>query len=226
MKKPSKLRSLGISVLLIGILALFWLLAWEHITPVSVILAIGFSVLVTRLLYLPPVDFSGRFNLVYFVAFVLWFTWHVVTASISVAFKAFKPRAPGAGSVVAVQLHTRSDLLITVISQVSGLIPGSLVVEADRARSIIYLHGLDCSNDAAVERVRHDAHRIEYFLIGTMGSPHDISVFNEYRREKGLKPVVERRSLEERRRASLRKKAEHRAGTDRRHSDTDAGGRP
>ncbi|HEY1106369.1 MAG TPA: Na+/H+ antiporter subunit E, partial [Agromyces sp.] len=47
--------------LLVGLLVL-WLLLWDHIDALSIVTGVVLAIAVTRVLYLPPVLLSGRFN--------------------------------------------------------------------------------------------------------------------------------------------------------------------
>jgi multicomponent Na+:H+ antiporter subunit E len=91
---------------------------------------------------------------------------------------------------------------------VNGLIPGSLVIEIDRARGVVFVHGLNCADDEEIEKVRAKTHEIETLLIYAIGSPHDIEALNDARRERGQRPRLENLTIRERaRRARLAKEA-------------------
>src|SRR5699024_9442273 len=133
---------------------------------------------------------------------------NVLLASIEVAWLTVRRRPVDAGSVMAVDLATRSDLLITLVTMTNGLIPGSLVIEIDRARAVVFVHGLNCADDEELEKVRAKTHQIETLLIYAIGSPHDIEALNDARRERGQKPRLENLTTRERaRRARAAKEA-------------------
>jgi multisubunit Na+/H+ antiporter MnhE subunit len=93
-------------------------------------------------LYLPPVELSGRFNLFWFVVFLMRFLGSLVVASFQVAFLAFTPRTGRNNSVIAVDLRTRSDFIMTLTAVALSLMPGSFVLDVEREQSILYLHVL------------------------------------------------------------------------------------
>ena len=57
-------------------------------------------------------------------------------------------------SVIAVQLASRSDLFLTGTGVLSTLIPGSVVVEAQRATGTLFLHVIGPGTEDEVEKAR------------------------------------------------------------------------
>jgi multicomponent Na+:H+ antiporter subunit E len=72
--------------------------------------------------------------------------------------------------VIAVPLRTDDDLIMTHVGVTASLIPGSLVIEADRDRRILYLHVLGVSSDRDVERQRESVLRCERRIVMALGS--------------------------------------------------------
>lgn len=170
-------------------LVVLWLVLWGHVDVISVVTGIAFSVGVVRIFYLPAVALSGRFNLLRALQFFLVFVWRVTSASFQVASLAFRPgRLPG-NSVIGVQLRTRSDFILTLTAEVNILVPGSVAVEADRLRSIVYLHVIDCDTDEKVAAAYRSALKIEQGIALALGSRDDIWRINRDRRLHGLRPV-------------------------------------
>ncbi len=188
-------RSLLQQTLHVLALCVLWILLWDDLSILNIITGIVLGIIVIRMFYLPPIELSGRFNPYYAALFVGWFTASMVIASIEVSWSALRRRGVSAGSVIEIDLHTRSDLLITAVSVVLGLIPGSICIEVDRPHSVIYVHVLDCSTEEAIARSREQIYRIEHLLIATFGSAHDLTVLNEWRSENGKKPVLASRTI-------------------------------
>jgi len=170
-------------------LVVLWLLLWGHVTVMSVLSGILLALLVTRVFYLPPVDFSGRFNLYWAAAFAWHFAVDLVRASVLVAWQSVDPRGIPVNSVLAVQLHTRSDIIMTLTAESISLIPGSLVVEVDRERSLLYVHALGTPDDAAAERTRHSVLLVEERIVRAIGSEHDVWMVNRERMAAGRSPL-------------------------------------
>ena len=80
----------------------------------------------------------------------------------------FRPQ-PGA-AIVAVRLRVDDDLIMTHTAVTASLIPGSLVVEADRERRVLYLHVIGVRSDADVERQRASVLHWEERIVRAVGS--------------------------------------------------------
>jgi multicomponent Na+:H+ antiporter subunit E len=63
---------------------------------------------------------------------------------------------------------------MTLVAEAISLVPGSLVVEADRERSILYLHALAVEDAAGVADVRSNVLVVEARLARVLGSPDDL----------------------------------------------------
>ena len=161
-------------VLLIS-LVLLWLMLWDSITVVTMVTGIVLAFIITRVFYLPPIVLSGRFNVWHAAVFGLWFLYSVLHASIEVAWYAFRRKAVGAGSVIACDLRTSSDLVLTLIADTASLIPGSIIIDSDRAMGMLYLHFLDCDSEEKLRKAKAQVYYIEELLIRTLGSHRDLA---------------------------------------------------
>ena len=159
---------------LLLVLVILWMLLWGSLTLLTFLTGVLVAIVVTRVFYLPPVELSGRFNPLWFVVFLLRFAFELVKASSLVAWQALSPRGPGRSSVIGVQLLTRSDFIMTLTAIAISLIPGSIVVEVDRAGGVLYLHVLGASTAEAVDRARADVLAIEVLLVRALGSRDDL----------------------------------------------------
>lgn len=197
-------------------LVLMWIMLWDHFTPVSVASGFVVAFLVTKFFYLPAVELSGRFNVLWFGVFLVTFVYDVIVGSLQVAYQAIRRHPPATSSVVSVPLHTRSDLLITLVAQVLTLVPGSLVLEVNRPESVLYIHDFGDDSDRRVRQTKQSIQRIEERLVRAMGSKDDVHAINVFRVEQGKAPIRQgawsvffvpgRRRLK--RREEARKKAE------------------
>jgi len=166
---------------LIVVLVVLWMLLWGNVSWLNLVTGLVLAVFVTRVFYLPPVELTGRLHPWHLAVFVGTFSWQLVTASFQVAAQAFSPRPVSRNAVIAVQLFTRSDLIMTLTAIALSLIPGSLVLEADREKSILYLHVLNTPDPAAVEKAREDVLLIERRLVRALGSRADLERLNTER---------------------------------------------
>ena len=155
-------------------LVVLWMLLWGQISWLSLVSGVLVALLVVRLFFLPPVELSGRFNPFWFVVFLGRFVADLVVASFQVAFQALRPRGVTGNAVVAVDLVTRSDLVMTLTSIVISIIPGSIVVEVDRQDSVLYLHGLNVRSAEEAQRLRAKVLSVERSLVRSLGSRQDM----------------------------------------------------
>jgi multicomponent Na+:H+ antiporter subunit E len=155
-------------------LILLWALLWGSLSPLTLVTGLAVALALTRIFYLPPVALSGRFNVLWFAVFAARFALDLVIASFQVAFQAIAPWWHPRSSIIAVQLHTKNDLVISLTAMATSLVPGSLVVEIDRERSIIYQHALHTADLAAVAKVRRHTLGYERMLLLAFGNRDDV----------------------------------------------------
>ena len=155
-------------------LVVLWMLLWGTISWISVLSGVIVAIAVTRFFYLPPVELSGRFNPFWLLVFLARFLWDVIRASFQVAWLSFRPRGVQSNAVIAVDLVTVSDFITTLTAITISLIPGSLVVEVDRDRSILYLHVMSAEDVEGLEKVREKTLSVERALVRAIGSKDDV----------------------------------------------------
>lgn len=159
--------------LLVG-LVLLWMLLWGEITWLSGISGALVALLVTRMFYLPPVELSGRFNLFWALVLALRFAGDVVVSSVSVAALAFRPGKLPPNAIIEVQLRTHSDFVMSIAAIVISLVPGTLVLEIDRHRALLFLHVLAAGDEKGIEKARRSALAIEAAVVRAIGSRADV----------------------------------------------------
>lgn len=203
--RPDKPQRRGVSLLtqlpLLLFLILLWLVLWGQFDVISVSTGILFALVVVRFFYLPPVELSGRVNLWYTIVLFFRFLGWLLASSFQMAWLALRPAKVPVSSIIAVRLHTHSDWLITVAAEINMLVPGSVVVEVDRLRGILYLHVLDADTEEKVEHARQESFRIEEAIVLALGSREDLWRINKDRIEHGRKPLLatkKQRDFEER----------------------------
>ena len=155
-------------------LVIVWGALWQDFSAGNLLFGALLAVGVARLFYLPPVELSGRFNVLYALPFALAFLGKVAVASAQVLYLAVARGPKVTNAVVAVTLRSRQDLIVTATGHVISLIPGSLVVEVDRSSSTLYLHAINIISGEDVERLRSEVRSIEAGLIRIMGSQEEL----------------------------------------------------
>lgn len=155
-------------------LVIVWGALWQNFSPGNLLFGAILAVAVARMFYLPPVELSGRFNVLHAVPFALMFLGKVMAASFQVMYLAAVRGPSVRNAVVAVPLRSHEDLMVTATGHVISLIPGSLVVEVDRSTSTLYLHCLNIGTPEEVESLRREVRDIEAGLIRIMGSQEEL----------------------------------------------------
>jgi multicomponent Na+:H+ antiporter subunit E len=155
--------------LLLALVAL-WMMLWGSVSPLTIVTGVVVALTVTRLFYLPPVELSGRFNVFWFAVFVGRVFGEMVVASFQVAFQAFAREAMPRSAVVRIDLRTRSDFIMTGTSIAVSIVPGSVVLEVDRANARLYVHALGARTPADVEKARQHVLSLEHDLLRAWGS--------------------------------------------------------
>ncbi|WP_245604152.1 Na+/H+ antiporter subunit E [Patulibacter minatonensis] len=159
--------------LAVGWLVVLWILLWGRVTPGLLVTGLLVAVIAIALFPLPRLDVEGRVRPLPALLFGVRFAWDVVRASVEVATLAFRRDQEAPTAVIGVPLVTRSDLMLTLVSEVLSLVPGSLVVEIDRHDAIVYLHLIGVRDREQVERERRRARETEARMIRAFGSPTD-----------------------------------------------------
>jgi multicomponent Na+:H+ antiporter subunit E len=163
---------------LIVVLVILWMLLWGNVSWLNLVTGLALAIFVTRVFYLPPVELTGRLHPWHLAVFLANFSWQLVTASFQVAAQAFAPKPVTRNAVIGVQLFTRSDLIMTLTAIALSLIPGSLVLEADREKSVLYLHVLNTPTMDDVEKARAQVLLIERRIVRALGSRADLERLN------------------------------------------------
>ena len=90
--------------------------------------------------------------------------------SLHVTLQVLNPRRYPGTAIVGVQLETDDDLIMTHVGVTASLIPGSLVVQTDRANRILYLHVLGIDDDESLRKAKADVLMWERRIVRAVGS--------------------------------------------------------
>lgn len=152
-------------------LTFVWLALWGDVTPLLVVGGVLVAVLVCLTFPLPPLDLGTRVRPVLLAGVVGGFALDVCRASVQVALVVLR-RRPVTNAVVAVDLETTSDFILTLVASMLSLVPGSIVVEARRSTHTLYLHVLDVADAAAADEFRRKALALEQRLLRALPPRH------------------------------------------------------
>lgn len=153
-----------------------WMLLWGQFTVLAGLTGLVVAVFVTMVFRLPPVELSGRLNLWHGLVFVLTFLAALVRGSLTVAWQVLDPRRYPGTAIIAAPLRVNDDLIMTHVAVTSSLIPGSLIVDVDRDRRILYLHVIGVRSDRDVEVQRASVLRWERRIVKAVGSREQVAL--------------------------------------------------
>jgi multicomponent Na+:H+ antiporter subunit E len=151
------------------LLMVLWLLAWGEVTVANV--ASGLAVASVLLIAFPPgtratprlrSDAGGAARLAGFVLLQL------VTSNVVMTRAILRPRPAIRTGVLAHRLHQPSEHVVTVMTSVIALSPGTMLVDVDAESSTIYVHFLFLRD---VDAARASLARLERLASEAIGTP-------------------------------------------------------
>lgn len=178
--RPHRVRDMVGQWPLIAVLVLLWCAVWEDYSLHVALAGLAFSLLVMVLFPMPRIPFSGRLNPWWSLVFTVRFLVDVVRASVNVAGTVLLRGRRARGSIVGVPLRSHDDLIITLVSHALALVPGSIVLDVDRVRSVLYLHVLDATTDEDVAGFRAKALDVEAGIIRAVGTREDLELVRRF----------------------------------------------
>jgi multicomponent Na+:H+ antiporter subunit E len=154
-------------------LVLVWILLWGTISAANILSGLAIALLITLLLPLPAVSVEGRLHPVSFVKLLIVVGWNLVLSSLQVAWLAIKPGPPPLSAVLRVRFAVKSDLVLALGVNAINLTPGTLVLEIDRDRRLLYVHVLGVDSARAVNRFYREVAQLQRLLIAALEREKD-----------------------------------------------------
>jgi multicomponent Na+:H+ antiporter subunit E len=169
-------------------LTVVWVGLWGSVTPANVLGGVAVAVALLALLPLPDVEDPGRVRPLALLRFLGFFAVELVKASLLVVWQVLRPGVELQQAVVAVQAVATSDRLLTLVANSVSLTPGTLTLEVDRERSVLYVHALDVGGPDGVERARRSIQQLERLAILAIGSAESRSRLHEATLRREVRP--------------------------------------
>ncbi len=136
--------------------ALVWCLLWGEFSVLSIVGGLLLGAAIYVMFPAPPLSREVTLRPVNALVFVAVFVKDLVASSIEVARYALRPSGSPGSSVIAVQLRSRSDLFLSFTGILATLIPGSVVVEAQRATGTLFFHAIGVTTKEQM-RAQHES---------------------------------------------------------------------
>ncbi|MFB7876687.1 Na+/H+ antiporter subunit E [Nocardia sp. NPDC056064] len=148
-----------------------WVALWGDLSIANVVAGLVVAVVVVFALPLPLIPVAGWFHPLSFLKLIVVSTYYALESSLQVAWFSIRPSGPPVSGVLRVHLAFQSDLVLVMCTDLLNLIPGTMVLELDRPRCVVYVHVLDVGSDAAVEKFYRITRRLEGLMIDTFERP-------------------------------------------------------
>ena len=171
-------RRRGPNLPAVVVLTVVWVLLWDQVTLFIVLTGIVLAVAVGLVFPLPPIELHGRIRLVGLARLGGRLLADVLRSSLRVLALVFRTGPPPRSAIIRVRLRTRSDLYLTQTAELVSLVPGSIVVEAHRATSTLYLHVLDTTDEASLDQAAQAVLDAEARVLRAFGSAAEIEALD------------------------------------------------
>jgi multicomponent Na+:H+ antiporter subunit E len=170
-RRGSRRRDQAIAL---GWLVAIWMLLWGDLSWGNLLAALLIGAAVLLFFPLPPVTFGGRLRPGALLVLAVTFVGELVTASLHVAAVALRPRYAPRGAIIAVRLRVRTDLNLALTAEMISLVPGTLILDVDRDRGVLYMHVLDVRGPQDLAENRDRVRTVERRIVRTVGSPAEV----------------------------------------------------
>ncbi len=167
------MRKIGLRLWLICWLVLVWVLLWGNVSAANILSGLAIALLITWLLPLPVVPVEGRVHPLSLLRLLCTVIYYLFMSSLQVASLAIKPGPPPLSAVMRAHLALKSDLVLALAVNIFNLIPGSIVLEIDQTRRMLYMHVLDVGSDRAIDRFHRQVAVVQRLLIAAFERDQD-----------------------------------------------------
>ncbi|MBJ7324175.1 MAG: Na+/H+ antiporter subunit E [Rhodococcus sp.] len=183
-------RSFLLRIWTLGWLTAIWVLLWGNVSAANILGGLAVGLLIMVLLPLPRVPVEGRIHVFSLVKLAVVFLYYAAESSVSVAWLAIRPKAPPVTGVLRCRIAIKSDLVLTLFVDAMNLVPGTMVLEIDRTRRLLYVHVLDMGTQKAVDGFYAYVRHLEKLFIAGFERDSDWKPsplhYQEYERYHGV----------------------------------------
>src|SRR5689334_729772 len=166
-KSRLQMRRVALRAWVLFWLMLVWILLWGTLSAANVISGLAVALVITLLLPLPVVPIEGRVYPLTLMRLVGLVGWYLVVSSAQLAWLAIKPGPPPLSAVLRAHMAIKSDLVLALAVNIVNLTPGTIVLEIDQVRRMLYVHVIDVGSDRAVHRFYQQIAQIERLLVSS-----------------------------------------------------------
>jgi len=143
---------------------LSWVPDWQHLV-IGVFVALLVSFMTGDLFIQRPYVLKHPLRYYYFFFFYLpLFLWEIIKANIDVAYRILHPKLPINPGIVKVKTSLKSDTALTFLANSITLTPGTLTVDIDTDKGVLYIHWIDVKTKDVEAATKIIAKRFESIL--------------------------------------------------------------
>ncbi len=160
------MRHFLLRIWLLCFLILVWVLLWGHASVANVASGLVIALIITVLLPMPSVPVEGRLHPLSLLKLIVLVGYYLILSSFQVAWMAIRPGPPPLVAVLRANLPAlKSDLVLALAVNIFNVIPGSIVLEIDQARRILYIHVIDVGSESTVQRFYRQVDQVQRLLV-------------------------------------------------------------
>ncbi|WP_151769606.1 Na+/H+ antiporter subunit E [Streptomyces abyssomicinicus] len=154
---------------------LLWILLWSTPSPLVVLGGLLVAVAVLAVSRFPEVSRQITVRPLRLLALCVRMTGNLVVSAAAVGWAALRHGPRVRAAIVELPLDADTDLLVTLATLVTNVSPGSLVLEIDRHRGVLYVHVLLVAASGEPEEARRKLLATERRLVAALGRRPDPS---------------------------------------------------
>jgi multicomponent Na+:H+ antiporter subunit E len=158
-------REVAVRLWTVGWLAFVWVLLWGTYSLANVLAGIGVALVILILLPLPRVPVEGRVHPLTLLELVARLFIDLFKSSVQVGWLAIRPGKPPLSAVLRVRMAIKSDMVLTLAVDYLNLVPGTMVLEIDHSRRLLYVHLIDASSPEKVKAFHRQVATTERMFI-------------------------------------------------------------
>lgn len=144
-------REVAVRLWTLAWLTFVWVLLWGVVSWANVLAGLALAIAIVTVLPLPRVPVEGRIHPLSVVILALRLLYDFAISSVQVGWMAVRPGKPPLGAVVRVRVAIKSDMVLALAIDYLNLVPGTMVVELDHRRRLLYVHVFDVSSERRVK---------------------------------------------------------------------------
>ncbi|MGE2689268.1 Na+/H+ antiporter subunit E [Mycolicibacterium pulveris] len=167
------MRAALLRVSVLGGLILVWMLLWGSISAANFLGGLVVALVITLLLPLPVVPVEGKLHPLSLLRLVIQMVYWLVRSSIQVAWLAVRPGPPPISAVLRAQFALKSDLVLAMAVNLINLTPGTIALEVDQARRVVYVHVLNAHTERSVREFHDQMAALERLLKAALERDED-----------------------------------------------------